>query len=115
MYDAEGKLVYMWGQPRAGSRVAITESAWVWLTAGACVGHAGPIAIPSPNDMTLIGGQVRPGTYYLQTVYMDAFIGLCQRNGSSTVYKPSDGDKLMEGFDDRELFRSNVVEIELTD
>jgi hypothetical protein len=113
LYDSEKKLAYEWDGPRGGSRKEIDADAWVAVTAGAVVGTAQTIRIPAADEATIAGGSFKPGKYYLQAIYLKAFIGLSELNGHRTVYGPADGEKLMHGFDSTELFRSNILEVEL--
>jgi hypothetical protein len=52
-----------------------------------------------------------PGRYYLQAIFYNAFIGKVGATGQ--VIRPDHAEVLKDSFDTTELFRSNIVEIEL--
>jgi hypothetical protein len=112
LYDSNKKLAAEW-EWQGGSRVKVDASAWVSVSAGSVVGSVQDIRIPAPGERLVATGPMTPGKYYLQVVYFNAFIGLSELDGRSTVVGPGDGEKLSERFDSHELFRSNAVELEL--
>jgi hypothetical protein len=114
VYDAEknyvGDYLYLIG----GSRTRPSSRDWIYV-----LGSNGTIGAEFQRIAGRVPGTrsasratpLPPGTYYLQAVYFNAFIGLNRE--SNTLYAPERTDELMRHFDTNELFRSNVVEIKL--
>jgi len=116
MYDSRKKLVSEWGDQLAGSRKGITPGDWAWMGPGNCAGTGMNITPFWPVDRYGKGTVPKAGKYYLQVIYRDAFVGLYYdvKKKKDTV-SPFAGDKLIDEFDKSELFRSNAVEVEMTE
>jgi hypothetical protein len=76
-------------------------------------GYAGATIKIFANKMASSGVKISPGTYYLQVIYFNAFLGIDSVGHSAYGPNgPGDPKELFNHFDYTELFRSNVVEIE---
>jgi hypothetical protein len=114
VYDADKRYIGKYPPNGMGSQAPVSELAWVYLHGGGYVGatlwgragHVPGTASEASNK------PLPPGRYHLQAVFYNAFIGKDSR--TPRMVGPKDRDALRAHYDTKELFRSNLVEIELT-
>ena len=115
IYDSEQNYIgnYL-ARSEWESRTWPTRNDWVAVPGGrSSVGaHLELIAGHVPNTPSAsVEHPLPPGTYYLQAIYFNAFIGL--NRAEDRIFGPHESRELMHHFDTGELFRSNVVKITL--
>lgn len=113
VYDAEKKYVGNYFAFHRRRQRDAEERHWVLIPRGGFVGTTFELLagrLPGTNTAT---PSLLPGKYYLQAIFFNGFIG--KDSARRTFVRPEDGNQIAEHFDTHELFRSNVIEIELTD
>lgn len=92
-------------QRNVGSFRGPTADEWINIRGGGSVG------VTFDTDTTLHFKPLRPGKYYLQLIYKGIF--LSQSPARNGIIAPEAFHRWMVEYDKPDLFRSNVVELEL--
>ena len=88
---------------------------WISVPAGGLIGRKSSVMagwVPGTRH-SAVNRPLPPGTYYLQVIYLNAFIGWSNVTNSYSLREAATADEFERLFDRGELFRSNVVELEL--
>jgi hypothetical protein len=113
VFDAENRYVGDYLSLFSHSHRVIGPAAWTSVPAGSVIGGviqqiAGWVPAPGENR---VKKALPPGTYYVQAIFYNAFIGFDSR--VPRRFSPEDSAEMNGHFDKSELFRSNAVEIHI--
>lgn len=121
LYDLKGDCVGSLLSPQS-RQAACHKDAWIDLQCGQCVGGTvrlrvrrqrpdGSILCVWPRNVTGRSLELQPGTYRIQAQYLNRLIAI--QSGSDGVTPEPPRRISDEKWLDRELFRSNLVEIQV--
>jgi hypothetical protein len=109
IYDSQKRYVADLLNPVAGSRRTPNSTDWVYIPGSeGFVGAKLRVRLPK---VSLGGDGPAAGKYYLQAIYFRAFVEFDRHTPPDMTLEQ--GMHFYDDFDRTELFRSNVVEIEL--
>lgn len=110
VFDSDKRYVGSGLTEDLGSKTTVGSQNWAYLpTEGTAVGTTFRVRA---GRLPGVDETLPPGKYYLQVIFFNSFIGL-SRHANRHNIGPQDGQLVVETFDRDELFRSNIVEVEL--